>query len=109
MAKKKIGWKQRLREQPVIAYKLAGAVVSAVLAYAAPRYGFDLTPELRELVIVCWLVALGVDVPVTILQWFKVTPTAKIERLERRGPAWTSGVNHPPANREVPKAMGRHR
>lgn len=85
MAKKKIGWKQRLREQPVIAYKLAGAIVSAVLAYTAPRYGFDLSPELRDLVIAGWLLAIGVDVPVTILQWFKVTPVAKQQRLEEEG------------------------
>ena len=92
MAKKKVGWKQRLREQPVIAFKLGGAVVSAVLAYTAPRYGFDLAPELRDLVVVGWLVALGVDVPVTILQWFKVTPVAKQERLAKEGP---------PVNEEV--------
>jgi hypothetical protein len=100
MGKKKLGWKQRLREQPVIAFKVGGAVVSAVLAYTAPRYGFDLSPELRELVIVCWLVALGVDVPVTILQWFKVTPVAKQARLAKEVPA---------SNPEVPEMMGRGR
>lgn len=83
--KKKLGWRQRLKEQPVIAYKLVGAIVSAVLAYTAPRYGFDLDPELRDLVTVCWLVALGVDIPVTIAQWKKVTPVAKQERLEEEG------------------------
>lgn len=85
MPEKKLGWKQRLREQPVIAYKLGGAIVSAVLAYTAPRFGFDLPPELAELVVIGWLVALGVDVPVTILQWFKVSPTAKLDRLEEEG------------------------
>lgn len=86
MAKKKaLTWQQRLREQPVIAYKLVGALVSAVLAYAAPRFGFDLPPELAELVVLGWLLALGVDVPVTVAQWRAVSPTAKLDRLEAEG------------------------
>jgi hypothetical protein len=103
--KRKLAWWQQIREQPLIAYKLAGAVVAAALGYTATRYGFDLTPEQRELVIWGLLLAFGVDIPVLIAQWRKVSPVAKLERLEREQ-RFPLAPAPPPVDEEAAKRMG---
>lgn len=83
MAKKKIGWRQRLKEQPVIAARLVGAVVSLLVAeFALPVS--EPMKELIQLVILGYLI--GPGALETIYQWRKVTPTAKLDRLEGDGP-----------------------
>lgn len=83
MAKKKIGWRQRLREQPVIAARLVGAVVSLLVAeFALPVS--EPMKELIQLVILGYLV--GPGALETIYQWKKVTPVAKRDRLNLEGP-----------------------
>ena len=97
MATKKVGWRQRLKEQPVIAARLVGAVVSLLVAeFALPVS--DPMKELIQLVILGYLI--GPGALETIYQWRKVTPVAKLRR---------QGKEEPPSNQEVRKMMGRIR
>lgn len=97
MARKtKLDWRQRLQEQPVITARLVGAVVSLLVTeFALPVS--DEMAELIQIVIVCY--AVGPGALETAYQWFKVSPTAKLERLSRG----------PQLNPDVVKALGRGR
>jgi hypothetical protein len=81
--KKKLGWRQKLREQPVIAARLVGAVVSLLVAEFALPVSEPMT-DLIQLVILGYL--LGPGALETVYQWRKVVPVAKTERLEEEGP-----------------------
>lgn len=80
MTTHKIGWKQRIREQPVIVARIVGSAVSLLVV----QFALPISDEMKELIqIVILAILLGPGALETIYQYNKVSPTAKIERLKK--------------------------